>query len=338
LTKILLVGGAGYVGSVLAESLLAKGFSIRVIDSLVYGNSLSPLTLRNEKNYDFHYGDMADREALERAMEDVTDVVILAGLVGDPICNLYPSESERTNYGALNQAMEVVASHALNSALFISTCSNYGLIPESDRASESYPLAPLSSYAEAKVAAEHNFLHLMQSSLVEKPVVLRFATAFGLSTRMRFDLTVNQFTRDLFLGINIEVFDPDTWRHYCHVLDFARLVEKVLEADPKAVAFEVFNVGGDKNNHTKREIVEIISEHHLPGRAEFISGGGDARNYRVDFAKVRSILDFEPEYSVGSGVEEIILALEKNLFPKSVRGMNQLGNYELEQRVANAQR
>ena len=334
--KVLLIGGAGYVGSVLAESLLARGLSVRVFDSLIYGNNSSPLALRNQENYEFQYGDMANRQSLEKALVDVTDVVILAGLVGDPICNSYPSESERINYIAIRHAAEVIACHRLNSAIFISTCSNYGVIPESDRASEAYPLAPLSSYAEAKVAAERSFLGVMQSGQVIKPVVLRFATAFGLSPRMRFDLTVNEFTRDLFLGKDLEVFDPDTWRPYCHVADFARLVEKVLTADSKTVAFEVFNAGGDLNNHTKREIIDIISEHRLPGRVEFISGGRDPRNYRVDFGKVRATLDFEPEHSVRFGVQELIVALKQNLFPDRPRSVNQLGNYELEQVAGNA--
>lgn len=336
LRKVLLIGGAGYVGSVLAENLLAKGISVRVFDSLIYGNNLSPLALRNQENYEFYYGDMGHREALEQALLDVTDVVILAGLVGDPICNRYPSEAERINHTAIHRAIEVIAPHELDSVIFISTCSNYGLIPESDRASESYPLAPLSSYAEAKVASESSFLDVMQSGRAEKPVILRFATAFGLSSRMRFDLTVNEFTRDLFLGKDLEVFDPDTWRPYCHVADFARLVEKVLTADPKTVAFEVFNAGGDLNNHTKREIIDIISEHRLPGRVEFISGGRDPRNYRVDFGKVRATLDFEPEYSVRFGVQELITALRQNLFPDGPGYVNQLGNYELEQVAGSA--
>lgn len=331
LEKVLLIGGAGYVGSVLAERLLDGGLSVRVFDSLIYGNNLSPLALRNEENYEFRYGDMANHQALKRALLDVTDVVILAGLVGDPICNSYPSEAKRINQTAIRHAIEAIASQGLNSAIFISTCSNYGLIPESDRASETYPLAPLSSYAKAKVEAERSFRELMQSGGVEKPVVLRFATAFGLSPRMRFDLTVNEFIRDLFLGKDLEVFDPDTWRPYCHVADFARLVEKVITADPKTVAFEVFNAGGDLNNHTKREIIDIISEHRLPGRVEFISGGRDPRNYRVDFEKVRTTLDFEPEHSVKFGVEELTAALEQNLFPDGFRSVNQLGNYELEQ-------
>ena len=334
--KILLIGGAGYVGSVLAESLLAKGLAVRVFDSLIYGNSVSPLSLRNHDAYEFHFGDMANCEALEQAMVDVTDVVILAGLVGDPICNAFPSVAERINHTAIHRAMEVIASHMLRSAIFISTCSNDGLIPESDRASELYPLAPLSSYAEQKVVAERRFLDVMQSGNVEKPVVLRFATAFGLSSRMRFDLTVNEFTRDLFLGKHLQVFDPDTWRPYCHVADFARLVEKVLDANPSAVAFEIFNAGGDLNNHTKREIIDIIAAHDLPGRVEFITGGRDPRNYRADFGKVHSTLDFKPKYSVGFGVQELIIALKNNLFPDSARGMNQLGNYELEQEVGGA--
>lgn len=330
MSKVLLIGGAGYVGSVLAEHLLSNGSEVRVLDSLIYGNNFSPLALWHNDNYEFQYGDMGNRDEVEQALVDVKDVVILAGLVGDPVCETYPEESARVNHSAVNTAMTVIASTALNSAIFISTCSNYGLIPESDRASETYPLAPLSLYAQAKVESEQSFLELMQKGNVKKPVVLRFATAFGISPRMRFDLTVNEFTRELFLGKHLEVFDPDTWRPYCHVSDFARLVEIVIEASSEKVAFEIFNAGGDKNNHTKRDIVKIISEHGLGGNAEFVSGGRDPRNYRVDFEKVRSILGFEPKYSVEYGVQELLAALAQNIFPREKSGERIFGNYEIE--------
>ena len=324
------MGGAGYVGSVLAEHLLSKGHEVRVLDSLIYGNNFSPLALWHNEHYEFQYGDMGNQDEVENALVDVTDVVILAGLVGDPVCKAYPDESAKVNHLAISTAMSVVASTPLESAIFISTCSNYGLIPESDRASETYPLAPLSLYAKAKVDSEQRFLELMAKGDVEKPVVLRFATAFGLSPRMRFDLTVNEFARELFLGKHLEVFDPDTWRPYCHVSDFARLVEIVIEATPEKVAYEIFNAGGDNNNHTKRDIVKIISQHGLAGEAEFVSGGKDPRNYRVDFGKVRSVLGFEPNYSVEYGVQELLGALEQNIFPTEKRCGRMFGNYEIE--------
>lgn len=330
LRKVLLVGGAGYIGSVLAAHLLGNGARVRVLDSLLYRNTFSPLALLHNERYEFHYGDMGNSEVMEHALEDVTDVIILAGLVGDPICKTYPEESERVNQSAVSAALTVISSKLLESAIFISTCSNYGLIPESVQASETYPLAPLSIYARAKVDSEQRFLDVMQKGNVKKPVVLRFATAFGLSPRMRFDLTVNEFVRELYFGENLEVFDPDTWRPYCHVSDFARLVEIVIEATPEQVAFEIFNAGGDQNNHTKREIVEIISKHNLPGNAKFVSGGKDSRNYKVDFEKVRSVLGFEPRYSVDYGVQQLVKALGQNLFPKKKGSERILGNYEIE--------
>lgn len=327
--SVLLIGGAGYIGSVVADKLLSQGYSVRVLDSLLYGNSISPLALSSNSRYEFLNGDMGNHADLDLAMADITDVVVLAGLVGDPICKAYPSEASLVNEQALTRALDRISQQNLISAILISTCSNYGLIPESDRASETYPLAPLSSYAKAKVQAERVFFDLMRSGQVEKPVVLRFATAFGLSPRMRFDLTVNEFTRSLFAGENVEVFDPDTWRPYCHVSDFAELIESVLQADSRRVAFEVFNAGGDANNHTKRDIIDIILQHNLAGRVEFVSGGNDARNYRVDFSKVRDVFGFEPKVTVSLGVEEILQALSLGFFQDGAFSVGPLGNYEL---------
>jgi nucleoside-diphosphate-sugar epimerase len=160
--------------------------------------------------------------------------------------------------------------------------------------------------------------------------ILRFATAFGCSERMRFDLTINEFTRDLYLGKELEVFDKDTWRPYCHVNDFFNAISKVFSADSSSVHGEVFNVGGDENNYTKKMIVETILSKIPSGKVKYLDEGPDPRNYRVDFKKIRNTLDFNPSYSVDDGVDEIIEALNKGRFlPKATDSLNQYGNYDL---------
>ena len=129
--------------------------------------------------------------------------------------------------------------------IFISTCSNYGIIEEGSLADEDFELKPLSLYAKSKVSAER-FLLAQAGNVDYAATVLRFATAFGLAPRMRFDLTVNEFVKDLYEKGEILVYDADTWRPYCHVNDFARLVRVVLEAPSDAINFEVFNAGGEE--------------------------------------------------------------------------------------------
>ena len=210
--------------------------------------------------------------------------------------------------------------------IFISTCSNYGLMSEGVFAKENSNLNPLSLYAKSKVAAEQYLLENVSDNL--EIVVLRFATAFGLAPRMRFDLTVNQFSRSLALGEKLTVFDCDTWRPYCHIKDFGRLISVVFDAAKELVDREVFNAGGAANNLTKRQVLNIISEHVSETDLTFNDDGGDPRNYQVDFTKVKQILGFQPAYSVDDGVKEIVSAVEKGFFTEDVLN-NLYGNYDL---------
>ncbi|MEM8813072.1 MAG: NAD(P)-dependent oxidoreductase, partial [Pseudomonadota bacterium] len=278
--------------------------------------------------YDFLYGDMGDPATLERALDGVTDVVILAGLVGDPITRKFPEASDAINDRGLLTCIEALKGRGLDKVVFVSTCSNYGLIGEDQKADEAFELTPLSRYAEAKVRCETHLLGL-EGRVDYAPVVLRFATAFGLAPRMRFDLTVNEFTRDLFLDKELLVYDAHTWRPYCHVRDFARLIETVLHAPAGDVAFEVFNAGSDANNHTKQSLVDRIGAILPNRRVAYKENSDDPRNYRVNFEKVRDRLGFECRYSVEDGIREIVWALENRLFDTVDADPGFYGNYTL---------
>jgi nucleoside-diphosphate-sugar epimerase len=217
----------------------------------------------------------------------------------------------------------------LDRVVFASTCSNYGLIESNELADETYPLNPLSLYAKAKVTAEKHLL-AQQGTADYTPTILRFATAFGLAPRMRFDLTVNEFTRVLALGRELLVFDAHTWRPYCHVRDFARLIKRVIEAPRAEVAFEVFNAGGEVNNFTKQGIVETIRALLPNANVRYQEHGSDPRNYRVNFRKVRETLGFEPEYTVEYGVKELLTAIREHIFDRADLMPNFHGNYEIE--------
>lgn len=326
--KVLIVGGAGYIGSVVTAHLLARGYHVRSLDLLLYGNAATVFPFLGHPGYEFQYGDMGDDAVLDRALDGVTDVVLLAGLVGDPITKTYPEASAAINDRGVAKVIERAAGRGLERFVFVSTCSNYGLIPTDTKADENFELSPLSLYAKSKVAAEIKLLGL-KGKVDYTPTVLRFATAFGLSARMRFDLTVSEFTRAMYRKDDLLVFDADTWRPYCHVQDFAELIRRVLESPRSRVAFEVFNAGGDVNNFTKQMIVDAIKAQLPDAPVRYQEKGPDPRNYRVNFAKIRERLFFEPSFTVPDGVRELIGGLQQHLFDSVEANRGFFGNYEI---------
>ena len=325
---ILLVGGAGYVGTVITSHFLKKGYKVSVLDNFIYNNQFSIQSYIGDPDYSFFYGDIGNVSDLDRASQGVTDVIILAGLVGDPITKKYPNESAIINEQGVQTCIDFFNGKGLGKLVFISTCSNYGLIKENQLADEEFELNPLSLYAKAKVANE---LYLMdkKGSVDYSGVALRFATAFGLSPRMRFDLSISEFVREVYFGEELLVYDEDTWRPYCHVRDFARLLELIIEADTEKVNFEVFNAGGDINNYTKRMIVDEILNNIPEGKIKYGEKGSDPRNYRVSFSKVKNILGFEPKFSVKDGIKELIEAFKVGLYKDSMSDKNKYGNYQI---------
>ncbi|KAB1070772.1 NAD-dependent epimerase/dehydratase family protein [Methylobacterium planeticum] len=327
--RVLLIGGGGYIGVPVSTELLRNGCLVRSIDNFIYGHQASVSGLLLNPGYEMMVADLCDPKALRDALEGVTDVVVLAGLVGDPITRRYPDISRAINNDGIQKCFDVFEEFNLNKVIFISTCSNYGVVAGDALASEETELRPLSLYAEAKVAAEAALMERRGRTRYH-PTVLRFATAFGAAPRMRFDLSVNEFTRDLFLDRSeLDVYDPDTWRPYCHVRDFTRLIYLVLRAPAERVSYRIFNAGGDCNNKTKRQIVDHILD-RLPGRKVcYRDHGGDPRNYKVDFSRVRQELGFEPQHSVSDGIDEIIGLIKAGFFEDVDLRRNYYGNYRL---------
>jgi len=326
---VLLIGGAGYIGPVIAEKLLANGDSVIVLDNLIYDNKYALENLFRFDKFQFIQGNMGDDRTLVSSLKGVDHVVILAGLVGDPITKKYPVASTAINEINLQDCIKILSRMELEKVVFISTCSNYGLIPEGDLADESYPTAPLSLYAQSKVAAEKFILSLADKEMFS-PTILRFATAFGVAPRMRFDLTVNEFTREVFNRRELIVFDPDTWRPYCHVQDFAEIVDLVLSSPKDRVYGEIFNAGSEVNNFTKRQVINTIAQHVDISKVVFKDKGTDPRNYKVNFSKIREVLNFSPSYSLEKGIVEILSFLQTREIDLSAQNRNMFGNYYLE--------
>jgi nucleoside-diphosphate-sugar epimerase len=330
---VLLVGGAGYIGTVISRDLLDAGYKVRCLDRLLYDNDVAIASLFSEPDYQFIYGDHCDAASVEGGLEGVTDVIILSGLVGDPITKSYPEAAGRINDVGMLALIDLLNGRGLNRVVFISTCSNYGMVVGNELAHEEFELKPLSLYAEAKVAMEQALLS-RAGEVDYHPTALRFATAFGLSPRMRFDLSVSEFTREVFVGNELVVYDADTWRPYCHIRDFSRAIRRVLELSVERSAGEVFNAGGDVNNYTKRMIVEEILKQIPDGKVAYQQHGSDPRNYRVDFGKIRERLLFEPVHTVPDGIRELREAMAHNMFVKIGHRRNFHGNYEIDYPIA----
>lgn len=309
--KILLIGGAGYIGTVVIKHLLDKKYNITCLDNLIYNNSYSLKKFEKNNKFNFVFGDLRDDLLTNKLLSKCDAVIILAGLVGDPITKKYPEISEKINNIGIKKLINFCNNKKIEKIIFVSTCSNYGLSETDLPLNEEAELKPISLYAKQKVEVE-KFILSQENNLDYSPTILRFSTAFGLSPRMRFDLTINQFTKSIFEDDELEVFDSNTWRPYCHVKDFARALEKVLNANRKTTNFQVFNVGNDKNNFTKKQIVEQIFR-FIPGnKVVFTNKKRDPRNYKVDFSKIYKTLNFKIEYSVNDGIEEMIDFFKEN--------------------------
>jgi len=312
---VLVVGGAGYVGNVLVRRLLDAGHCVRVLDRVIFDHGAAIAPLLEHPRFSFHLGDLRDASAVENALAGVTDVALLAGLVGDPITKTYPELSNEINLDGCTGVVEALNGRGIDRFVFTSTCSNYGLRTSDEPATEESDLAPVSLYAEHKVELERRILAAADAGVDYTPTVLRISTAYGLSPRMRFDLTISEFTRTLAAGEELIVYDADTWRPYCHVSDISKAVTTVLASPVDAVAGEVFNVGHSDENYTKRMVVDVVQEAiGGTGRVTFEEGGRDPRNYRVSFEKIREQLGYEPDFRVPMSVAAVAEAVQAGAY------------------------
>jgi len=326
--QILVIGGAGYIGSVLARHLLQRGYRVRVLDVLLYENEGTLADFVNEPGFEFIEGDFLHQATLHRSLQDVTDVVLLAALVGDPICKQYPEQARDINFHGAVGVIEALKNHPINKLVFTSTCSNYGIFQGEAPADEEAPLQPMSLYAETKVKVEQHILD-RKGKLDYSPTVLRLATVFGTGYRTRFDLTINHFTRDLALGRELVVFDHTTWRPYCHVEDIAQAITRVLEYPREKVEFQVFNVGDNQQNYSKEQIVDLIRQSVPDANVQYREGGNDPRDYQVDFRKIQRELNFTPQHSASSCVAELVEALKAGRFDDVEDRQTFYGNYRI---------
>ena len=302
--KILVTGVAGYVGSVIVRQLLKKQYEVIGLDSLKWGGEPLFDILRN-RNFLFVRGDIRNKATLQQVLKGVDGIIHLAAIVGDPACKKYSDEAKEVNWDASVNLFELAEREGVKRFVFASTCSNYGKMSDSDLyATETSALNPVSLYAELKVKFE-DFILSKRDDANMCATSLRYSTVYGFSPRIRFDLTVNEFTRDVTIGKELEVWGPQFWRPYCHVEDLSQASILTLESDKNKVRTNVFGVGDTKENYQKQQIVEEIGKIVPDTQAKFVDKTEDPRDYRVNFDKIKNELGFKITKTISQGIMEV---------------------------------
>jgi nucleoside-diphosphate-sugar epimerase len=292
--------------------LLAAGQRVRGVDVLLHSGTGVTSFLR-EAGVELMIGDLRDSAIRSEALEDVEAVVHLAAIVGDPACARQPLISQEVNVKTTSALAADAERAGAERFIFASTCSNYGRTGQPEvPIDEDARLAPVSLYAEQKVEVEQRLLSQFDGGL--HVTCLRFATLYGVAPRMRFDLTVNEFTRDLWADRVLDVFGERFWRPYVHVRDAARAVRLVLESPLRRVDRAVFNVGHSDENYRKVDIVEEIRRQIHTGTVRYVSRPEDPRDYRVSFERIHAVLGFSPRTRVPDGIAETVSALSEGRF------------------------
>lgn len=303
--KVLITGAAGYIGSTLTYRLLSEGYGVVGVDKLKFGASAIEGALLNP-NFKLIQSDIYDVENYEKEIDDNTAVVSLAAVVGEPACKKYEEEAKRTNYDGCERLIKTAKDRHAGKLIFATTCSNYGQVPDGVMADEEGELHPLGLYAQSKVDIEKFLIDTVGKDL--NWTILRFATVYGIGPRMRFDLTVNEFTAIGTLKKYLEVFLPHSVRPYTHVIDIARAIQLVMDKKEESKC-QIYNVGDSKENYEKQEIVDEVRKLVPDLKVEYVDKGTDLRSYRVNFDKIKKDLGYEVSMRVPDGVREIYEAV-----------------------------
>ncbi|HIA09786.1 MAG TPA: NAD-dependent epimerase/dehydratase family protein [Candidatus Nitrosopelagicus sp.] len=311
--SILVTGGAGYIGSVLTHKLVELGYNVRIIDSLIYGrDGISDLISKN--SVELIEKDIRDEKTLNEAVKDIDCIIHLAAIVGDPFCKKIPVAAKQINEDATKKLVNISKKQGVKRFIFASTCSNYG--SASTIVDENSPIQPLSLYSKTKVNSENFILNTKNSSF--EPCILRFATAHGLSPRMRFDLLLQEFLRDAILDKKIRIYGPNSWRPLSHVDDISNACITTIKSSKNLISGQVYNVGNTSENYTKKMLAEIIQEFVPSTEIEITGSKTDLRTYKVSFDKIKNNLKFISKKTIRNSIQDILSKIEKgNLDPRA---------------------
>ena len=300
--KILITGGAGYLGSVITGRLLREGHKVTVLDKLQF-KQVSLLPYCFSPNFEFVYGDVRNFNLLKKLVVANDVIIPLAAVVGFPACDDDPQLAYDLNYKQIVDIVSIIQSMNLNKkVLYPNTNSGYGIGEGQNECTEESPLTPISTYGKTKCDAENYLLEHL------KPIVFRLATVFGVSPRMRTDLLVNEFVYKAMTDKYITVFEANFKRNFLHVQDVASVFSFMIDNYDKYKG-QVFNVGLSDANLSKKELLEKIQE-HISGFAVSYNDfyeDPDKRNYIVSNNKIEST-GWRPNWTLDMGIQELIKA------------------------------
>lgn len=304
--SVVVIGGAGYIGSVLSRKLLSAGYDVRVLDSLTYGRG-SVEALVGHDRFELVEGDMRSIGTVMRAVKGADAVIHLGAIVGEPATKLEPQRTLELNYHATRLIAGICKYHQVNRFVFASTCSTYGKQDDglSDETSE---LNPVSLYARTKIRSEEALREMASENFA--PTILRMATVYGLSPRMRFDLVVNVLSAKATVDGKIPIYGGEQYRPNVHVADAAQAYIDCIEAPLEDVRGETFNIGCNEQNYKILEVGEIVSDAFPDADVEHHPEKTDDRTYRVDFSKAQEELGYEVEHTISDACKDIRDAIE----------------------------
>ena len=311
---ILICGGAGYIGSTLTSQILREtNLKVRVFDQLLYGgDSLYPFFNYLDR-FKFIQGDLRTFD-LDGLLNNVDYVVNLAALVGEPICKKFPKEAQNINFDANIKLAKKAEEKGIDRYIFSSTCSNYGLSEADKMLDENAKLDPISLYAETKVNSEKILLEQLPKL---QTTVIRCATAYGLASRVRFDLLLHEFIRDAWTKAKIYVYGAQSWRPIVHVDDIARAILLIIKNSGTLNKKDVYNIGSNDQNFQKISLAELVAN-RLKTDIEITSTKEDPRSYRVLFDKFMEELKFDTLHKPVETIDQIAHALESGLIDDRV--------------------
>lgn len=303
---VMVIGGAGYIGSGLLPKLLDRGYKVKLFDCFMYGEE--PIAAcKDHRNLEIIRADFRRVDQVVCAMKGVSTVVHLGAIVGDPACAIDENLTLDINLVATRMIAEVAKGHGIERFIFASTCSVYGASDE--LLDERSALSPVSLYAKSKIASERVLLGMQDARF--SPVILRFGTIYGLSGRTRFDLVVNLLAAKAVMDGEITVMGSDQWRPFIHVDDAGSAVLSAVEARAEKLHQVVFNVGSNEQNLTLGGLGKLINR-IVPNAVIKVSDtNADRRNYRVDFRRIHETLGFSPSWSLESGIRQVISAIDE---------------------------
>ena len=318
LKTILVTGGAGYVGSVLAPKLLEKGYYVKVLDLYIYGEGVLD-SIKNNSNLEQIKEDIRNQKILKDVLQGCDAVIHLACISNDPTFELNPALSRSINYEAFEPLVKISKESGVKRFIYVSTCSVYG-VSDAEKVTEDHPLVPITEYNKYKGLCEPILLKYQSPNFTT--VIIRPATVCGYSPRQRFDLTVNILTNHAYNTNKITVFGGKQTRPNIHIDDVTDLYCMLLELTAKKIEGKIYNAGfQNRSIEDIAKIVQGVLHNKFPHREEpkiTTVTSDDQRSYRISSEKIQRELNFIPKKTIEDAVNDLLDAFEGGRFPDSM--------------------